>query len=421
MKKYFLLALLITALVWIFIEWLPIKKDAEMGLSDNMLYGVMRSGGEMLIPLEYDYLSDVNDTLLAAGKEGKYGFIDLNNNIVIPFIYDNMKVFRGEKVAVCKDDKWGLIDPLGKEIIPNEYEDIRFLAPEYNTMLARKKGLYGIVNYITGENMTSFIYKTPVDGVGSVLILEYKGKTGAINWQGEVILPFEYKSLDLYFSRECIVVNKKKLYGVADLDGNILIPIEYDEIKVGEDNMFSLNKKGLWGLSDMNHSMKTLFSYKYMGYFACGVVSVSEDDIDYGAIDEYGNLAVASVYTHIGSFKNGYASATYNHIYSGVVSKSGREIFPFGDFSFDIVSNRENLATVYADNYYALIDLEGNFYTDFEYDYILADAFEGYLSVEKDKKYGAIDTVGNLIIPCVSDMFVHKFGEDCFYIRVKKE
>lgn len=125
-------------------------------------------------------------------------------------------------------------------------------------------------------------------------------------------------------------------------------------------------------------------------------------------------------YTFIGTFKQGYADASVDHIYSGVISKSGDVIRPFGDYSYDVVWHAENLLVVSSGSRYALMNMEWDLYTEFAYDYILPSAYEGYLDVVKGEKHGALDTLGNEIAPCILDGYLQKFGGEYFIVTEKR-
>ncbi|MDO4881090.1 MAG: WG repeat-containing protein [Capnocytophaga sp.] len=88
----------------------PFKKDFFFVKNDQK-WGVINEKGDVVIPLEYDFLKyeSVFDVILAK-KEQRYGFLNLDGSIKLPLIYTNIKrnayngyfLELGEKVGYIK-------------------------------------------------------------------------------------------------------------------------------------------------------------------------------------------------------------------------------------------------------------------------------------------------------------------------------
>lgn len=119
----------------------------------------------------------------------------------------------------------------------------------------------------------SDLFGMPVFNDGAC-ILRCSGKAGAIDRNGNVIVPFEYdnetfldKSPDFFhvngaalrlpvFVNGLAVMRKKGRWGVFDKVGRSIIPAEYEQI-VGSRTRayFFVRKKGRWGMVDSAGSM----------------------------------------------------------------------------------------------------------------------------------------------------------------------
>ena len=121
--------------------------------------GLMNLDGEIILPLEYDSVSEFSENLTRIEKYGKYGFVNTMGEIVVPLIYDYIGALSNDLAAVEKDGKWGFVNANGEIVIPLEYDDVYDFS----------------------------------EGLGAV----YKGgKWGVVNTKGEVVLPVEYDEIE---------------------------------------------------------------------------------------------------------------------------------------------------------------------------------------------------------------------------------
>ncbi len=75
------------------------------------------------------------------------------------------------------------------------------------------------------------------------------GKCGYIDMDGNIVVPIEYDVLSA-FSEGVAIIAKDGKYGYVDHDGNILVPLEYEEtveFSRGGDGLAPVKKDGRWG------------------------------------------------------------------------------------------------------------------------------------------------------------------------------
>lgn len=115
--------------------WAPHTSGYRVVLKGDE-YGVLRLDGSVLYPAEYRYVEVLADGFVLA-KEGAQWQVDSEGRVVYPFVYD-----------------W--CSPLSYCVGYDECGDIIRAMSDYSTYSI--KGLYGVLNHITGEVITKANY-----------------------------------------------------------------------------------------------------------------------------------------------------------------------------------------------------------------------------------------------------------------------
>jgi hypothetical protein len=122
-----------------------------------------------------------NEGLSIVSQNGKYGFADASSKLIIPCQYDAVSDFFNNRAAVLLDKKYGFIDRTGKQVIPCQYEAVE----DFCEGIASYKlnGKWGYLDYY-GNPLTKAIYDFVKDfnaGFGEV---SFKGRDGWVNRKG---------------------------------------------------------------------------------------------------------------------------------------------------------------------------------------------------------------------------------------------
>lgn len=113
---------------------------AVVATTDNWKDGVIDTAGNVIVPLEYDSISDFNEGLARVSKGlGKDGFIDKTGNVVVPLEYSLVRNFNEGLAAVRTgmrpDCKWGILELTSEKASPPsteiEPEGTNFIASEW--------------------------------------------------------------------------------------------------------------------------------------------------------------------------------------------------------------------------------------------------------------------------------------------------
>lgn len=126
----------------------------------------------------------------------------------------------------------------------------------------------------------------------------------------------------------------------------------------------------------------------------------------YGVYDCHGTQMVPCKYDFIWSFDdNGLCRVELDNLY-GYVNEQGVEQIPV---EYEHIYSFENgVTTAKKDGRYGIIDEHNNIVHPFDNDYQFMDNFKnGYASMKnKHGKFGAIDSTGKVVVPCVYDSLV---------------
>lgn len=274
------------------IPWGEQNEDSYVEIKNGKFGVVMQ--GKATIPTVYDieqlndminfdgnaYFSDSADFPL--GLNGKWGIMNNRGEIIVPFEYDYIHIIQAypsdrlEYAGVEKNGKCAIIDSKGKLITGFEYDAFygyyqNDMMLTQNPKLAMKLG-DRVVFYdpITKRNLTA----SPLQEFGvESKIVYYKMKMGAISQNGDIILPVEYDDVRNTNSQafdnrnQPLSVGKAGKYGVWQYGRGFILPMQYEGATIGYVDGSPLfvacqNKK--WALLDLSGKKLTEFEYDYL-------------------------------------------------------------------------------------------------------------------------------------------------------------
>ncbi len=267
----------------------PVGRKGQKGFIDK--------NGGIVIPFRYDDAGNFHEGLAAVKQDGRWGYIDREANAVIPFQYEEASEFGDGLAPVKKDGKWMVIDHTGSVLFETDYKYIGTFCSgvaiverqdnQYNrlthfnlidtegSLLFQKD--YGYFNNFsdgcifawdeeTGKGFfldknekkvipQSFIEASQFsNGIAAVWLED--GKYALIDRSGNLIREIEEREYNNYLlcdeglitanNGESIGGNNLR-YGFQDLYGNIVIPVEFQDVNNAGDGMIGLTVNGLWG------------------------------------------------------------------------------------------------------------------------------------------------------------------------------
>ena len=318
----------------------------------------------------YDAIYEVFNNRRVYLQNGHYGYLDDEGKELCPPIYDKIQPFRNGVSLVRKNGLWGCVNYDLDEVIPCEFNILEYASKNKPRYLGKKNNRWGMVDN-NNNVMLDFIYD------------EIRGEKN-----GTIIL----------------ISNEN--YGLADLDGNIIIIPQW----LWMDNMFDG-----WALI----------------YYE---IERSSSDYAYSFIDSKGHI-MEHEFEYASSYSNGISVVldfqqeeeylintegerlTYN--WEGYAPKSSEEligVYKDGEWGFistitgeEIIApswdeveifSTDGLAAVRKGDLWGYINKLGELVIDTKWD-LACDFYNGYAVVSDGEKEGVIDINGRVCVPLV--------------------
>ena len=196
--------------------------------------GFVNSKFELVIPLQYDWVTPFENNFAKVYFRGQLGLINRQNQAVIPFgsDYTEIKPLKEGLIILHKNNFVGISDSSGKLILPVEYDEIK----EFNEgrAVVRKNFKYGVID-------KKGVFIIPVeyglkDGFvnNTQIVSKTSTRYGVFNAEGRLIIPFDFEYIDRlrypvgndFFPSEYFEVRKGKKKGVYDSSGKLVLQFD---------------------------------------------------------------------------------------------------------------------------------------------------------------------------------------------------
>ncbi len=381
-----------------------------------------------------------NDHILWIQKNNKWAFFDLKGTPLTPFIFDEMypanlsknqpnmffdkdyRWFYKGLIVVQKGDEYGVInEKMDFEVPWNSYQWISPLSAS-GVMIVKKNNKFGLLNY-----QLKLIQSIELDTISNLLPKEYDqnlnifwgkkdGKYYIFDSLGVRIENSEYDSIIHINKNFCLVtkngenlildkngrnilgdkeyickdwngfvVKKNSNIGLIDLNGNTIIPFEYEDINSEDENRIFVKKDSKWGVVTNKNKIIIPCIYDYIAYAWDDVHDESHNYIvvqhdKFGKINEKGEEIFPCIYDGITTWVENGPKGHYVMIGDkmGLIEYSGKIIIPI---EYESVSDciRTNWVKVYKNGKAGLcFKNDGSIFLPIEFDsiYVDADYFE---------------------------------------------
>lgn len=259
-------------------------------------WGEVNERGEWIFDVEYDEINPRYEGGYFLTKNGKMGFCDSDGDLIMDFLYDKLENFssswEGAKAKI--DDKWGYVNQEGIVVVPIKYDDVDL---EANGMIKVKKN----------------------------------EKYGFYNTKDNIIIPAEFDRAYYFISSHPneVEVKKGNAWGVINTLGETIIPCDYEHISIDAQNVYRVEKDGLYGIIDKDGNILFPFKYRDLGAFDKDGIAYAENEAGlYGYIDKEDNLRIPFNYRRVWDFHGDYAEVSMNYDEIGLINKRGKVVVP---------------------------------------------------------------------------------------------
>lgn len=212
---------------------------------------------------------------------------------------------------------------------------------------------------------------------------------GVINSKGQTLIDFKYKGLTsgfYAFSGYYMFHDEGMKKGFVDTAGNIVVPAKYEDFGsiISEGTVKARIKYPKWGLISMKDEVIIPFEYQFISAWSDGLIRVKKEmGGTYGYMDHSGKMIIADVYKDATDFQEQIAMVKKGNKY-GVINTKGETIinFQFDNFAQLVQVEEDKMSSTGTRESLMGFILKG-----------------GYISVEKNNKWGYVDLKGSVIIP----------------------
>lgn len=198
-------------------------------------------------------------SVLKYRQNGKYGIIDFKGKEITKPIYEEIDTlqFKEGELLVKKDEKYGIINIKGSILVKTNYDKIEadkfyeesngYKKSGYIVSKKTEDGYrYGYVD-LEGKQIIETIYNdlyriTDIESDNIYTICAENGKYGLLKNEKKII-ENEYQSLVYNESNNTLTGLKGKEYGIISIDGKIIVPFEYKQIDIAGEYIYATNDK----------------------------------------------------------------------------------------------------------------------------------------------------------------------------------
>lgn len=201
-------------------------------------------------------------SVLKFEKDGKFGLINFDGKQISKPIYESIEglPYKEGELLVTKEGKFGVINIKGNELIDIKYDKISvdgyytaensYKFAGYIVTNTTDEGYrYGYISY-DGKMLLEPEYNELsrvigiIDNENSYILCAKNGQYGIMKNE-EQLIPNQYQSIEYDESNKLFTVEISKKFGIANLEGKIIVPAEYKQIDITGIYLYAKNDQGV--------------------------------------------------------------------------------------------------------------------------------------------------------------------------------
>lgn len=197
-------------------------------------YGVIDVSGRVISHPQYEGITIINKDLIGIKQQGKWGWIDAGNGRIIQQpVYDEVRkcYLTNGAVAIYQGDKEGMAKADGTIVIPPKYTFLSNIYTYTASYIAYLENDQCGVFTSDGKVLTPPQFEA-IESLREVDLIKVKqgGKVGAIDLQGNWVIPADFDRID-DFIKGLAIVKKDGKPAVINEEGRLVVPFGYEEIE----------------------------------------------------------------------------------------------------------------------------------------------------------------------------------------------
>lgn len=358
-----------------------------------------------------DTIFNTHFDCFVVSKAGQKGLYDAEGKCLLPIAFSTITSYNNRYWLVNKEDKQGLYSYMGKEILPPLYDSIEvacsFCTTASNYFIV-KKGLYGLCNnegkFIVDPQYTAIKYRylryfKLTKGDCCHYLFNYKDIIKDITLDDAMPITMQRNEQKRFYFN----YKQGKAWGLLRENGQPVIAVQYDKPlqKVGyihsdSTAYFIACKDNLFGLIDIDNNIMLPFQYKKIEHtYLYNTIELTTDEGKqlYNMAKKqlalnlfYDKSNVTDRYLYLK--KNGLETAVdYHHM---------QILFPFKYNSISGLNDNEHFI-VTIEGKTAVVNREDKQIIPYGYDEIQATCKPNLFVIKKEKQYGIVNLKNELV------------------------
>ncbi len=351
-------------------------------------------------------------SVLKYQEKEKYGLINFEGKKITNAIYDEIEnlPYKEGELLIKKNGKTGIINIKGGKIIDCEYDQIqidkyysegnKYKNAGYIIINKTEEGYrYGYISY-KGELIEEVQYNelsriTEIEDIeNEYLIVAQNGQYG-IKKSGKKILESEYQSINFDEKNKVYVIEKSKKYGISDINGRIIVPLEYNQIDINGIYIYAENEQGITVYNkdgnqvniDTNIAIIDTENENYK------IKINSTETTKYGVIGKDGKKLVDEKYNYIEYLYDNYFIVSKENSKLGIIDDKDTEKIEVIYDSIQKIQNTKLIQTsISQTNTIQLFSKEMKKICDMKD--AIVDVYDNYIEIYNDKEIKYFDKEG---------------------------
>jgi hypothetical protein len=322
-------------------ELIPFRRGDRWGYADP--------SGKISIETVYDRTwFFTGDRIARVQQDGLFGFLDKAGTVKIKPQFIQAGDFVMGVAAVQSKTKSYCINLDGQTDECNPPDEDQYVDPEQSEHFTvfPVNGKYRIVINASGDTLPQAFDRVDFESryffpqTNYFAIVYQNGLKGAYNEVGVPIVPVKYKTMDL-LDMESYKAQDNGKWGVVKFDGTIVLPFEYDSVnkvtellfkedRLNKNDHFIVRKGGKFGVVDYanNTILKTVYDQITIPVCSCPTEYVVAQNGLMGIYNYKGQIAIPLRYKKIDPFKGAqYTMVITTKGKEGYIDKNGFEYF----------------------------------------------------------------------------------------------
>lgn len=285
--------------------------DGRLPYEVDDRWGFLAEDGTVAVSPQYEAVGRFWEGLAKVKRAGRWGFIEPSGILAIPEQFDSVRSFSEGRAAVWIGDRCGYVDRKGKLVVattlsscgtfrsgityvadaagywaigrdgavrvpPQRYELIQFDGTHFSTYF---EGMMGLLDD-SGVEVVAPDYQLLLtrDRPGGLWMAVKDRRYGFLSSDGEVVIPLTFDEARVFSRDDVAAVRVGNRWGFIDRKGKFVGgPPAYDEVRDMAEGRAGVRVGDRWGIIDRAGKTIVPPTYKDIGLFLGGLVLVEFD------------------------------------------------------------------------------------------------------------------------------------------------